>query len=173
MFGYIHKLEANTVTLEVPSLCDSRLLKCHLNGIKTPLEVGLKVRFEAERRDNNLPKLTGICRAAFDTCTDCNKPYEITDAQVICECFGRKIIKGNLKITAKEERSYQYGPGIKLSMKLGNRIETYHAVIFSNSPFYDFAQELKVDDFCRVKGEIKEENYEHVLIRVFVFDTIM
>ena len=175
MFGYIRKMEGNTLTLEVPSSYDNRLLKCYRNGLGTSLQISDRVSFETQRRDNNLPKLIYICLADFDKCQGCNKPFDLAESQVACGCydgFGRNIVKGVVKITAKEERSYPYGPGFKLSMALRNGNDTYHTVIFPNSPFYDLAKEIPVDAFCGIKGEIKQQNDEHILIRVFVFDPI-
>ena len=54
----------------------------YINGMKTPLELGLKVRYEIEP-SKYLPKLIEIEPCDFMNCSDCGCSYDISDAQVV------------------------------------------------------------------------------------------
>ena len=84
MLGVIHKIQPNSLTILVQNCCSVKLKKVFLNGIKTPLEVGLKVYYEIEIYDDRvIPKLTKIINHEFDSCPDCGVFHEIGDAQYV------------------------------------------------------------------------------------------
>ena len=84
MLGIIHRIQPNSLTILVQKCCSVKLEKVFLNGIKTPLEVGLKVYYETEIDvDRVIPKLTKIMNHEFDSCPDCGVFHEIGDAQYV------------------------------------------------------------------------------------------
>ena len=171
-FGIVNKIEKYTITLQVLESCSCKLLKCSLGNITTPFEVNSRVYIEIEPQVNKLPKLKTIHLADFDMCPDCNKPHDVTNAQIMCDCWGMKLVKGSVKILGVEEKQYTYGPGVKLTMRLKDKEETYHAVLFGNSPFYLLATQLKVESFCFIKATVKDTNQENILLNVFAFDSM-
>ena len=171
-FGIVHKIETRSITFQVLESCSSKLLKCSLGNlaIRTPVEVNSRVYVEIEPQVNQLPKLKTLHLSSFAMCSDCNKPCDLTSAQFMCDCWGKTIVKGSAKIVGHEEKQYTYGPGVKLTMKLKDKEEAYYAVLFANSPFYNIAKQLKVDNFCFIKATVKDSTNDNVLLNVFSFE---
>ena len=43
----------------------------------------------------------------------------------------------------------------------------FHCVIFFKTVFYELVEDFKVNDFCKIKGEVIKTNKEHSLINLF------
>ena len=84
MIGVIHSIDNITLTMLIQECCCVRLERFLLNGIKSPLEVGLKVRYEREIYDYRvIPRLTMMEKYYFDNCNSCGQAHELTDAQFV------------------------------------------------------------------------------------------
>ena len=75
-------------------------------------------------------------------------------------------MKETVKISDFEKRGYPYGPGIKISFKTESE-KYYHAVFFSNSPLYNLIQDFRLENVCKIKGEVIESGEDHSLLRIF------
>ena len=61
-----------------------KLQKVYLNGLKVPLEIGQEVCYDVEiTGSSKLPKLIMAMGVAFDSCGNCNKSQEVSDAQQV------------------------------------------------------------------------------------------
>ena len=65
-----------------------------------------------------------------------------------------------------EVRSYKFGAGIKLSF-LTQEGQQYHTVIFKNTFYFSFAQNLSVEANYNVKAIIKQGEEKHFLVDIF------
>ena len=84
MLGTVLKIEPYTITFLIRRYCSVKLHKVFLNGVKSSLEIGVKVRYEVEDSTNSkLPKLIAIEAYEYDNCEDCGRSYELADAQVV------------------------------------------------------------------------------------------
>lgn len=84
MFGTISKIETYTITILVRTYCAVKFQKIFLNGVKAPLELGLKVRYEVdESKNNKLPMLIEIEEYEYENCADCGQSHEIHDPQYV------------------------------------------------------------------------------------------
>ena len=84
MFGVVYTLEPYTVTILTRGCCIVKLQKVFLNGLKVPLEIGLEVCYDVEiTASSKLPKLLMVRAEAFDSCGNCNKSQEVSDAQQV------------------------------------------------------------------------------------------
>ena len=69
----------------------------------------------------------------------------------VCDCFDRNVLNKTLKVVGYEVRSYKYGPGVKIDLKAQDE-HVYHTVIFANSPFYGFLEDIQVNEYCIGEG---------------------
>ena len=84
MFAIIYKIEPYTITFLIRGYCSIKFQKVYLNGVISPLELGLRMRYEVEdSKDSKLPKLLEIEAYEFENCGDCGRSHEIYDAQFV------------------------------------------------------------------------------------------
>ena len=65
---------------------------------------------------------------------------------------------------------------MKISFVLDNGKDIYHSIIYDASPLFEIIEEVKVHDFCKIMGEVKNsENLdnEQISVKMFVLEPLI
>ena len=65
---------------------------------------------------------------------------------------------------------------MEISFELDNGKDIYYSIIYDASPLFEIIKEVKVYDFCKITGEVKNsENLdnEQISVKMFVLELLI
>ena len=65
---------------------------------------------------------------------------------------------------------------MEISFELDNGKDIYHSIIYDASPLFAIIKEVKVHDFCKIKGEVKipkNLDNEPISMKMFVLEPLI
>ena len=65
---------------------------------------------------------------------------------------------------------------MEISFELDNGKDIYHSIIYDASPLFEIIKEVKVHDFCKISGEVKNSknlDNEPISVKLFMLEPLM